>query len=71
MMIPLLSKAYDWYRDNYGLEPHKETRHGGDQVAYAYALGMLHAQRGLPPTMDQQVELLSEQAKWAPKGSIT
>jgi hypothetical protein len=66
-----LAQAYDWYRENYCMEPHKETRHGGDQVANAYALGMLHAQQGTRPSIEQQVESLQAQAKWAPKGSIT
>ena len=69
--VGCLAQAYDWYRENYCMEPHKETRHGGDQVANAYALGMLHAQQGTRPSIEQQVESLQAQAKWAPKGSIT
>ena len=39
-MKQFIEQATAWYRDNYGLDPHKDTRHGGDQIVQAYALGM-------------------------------
>jgi len=37
--------AGDFYRDDYGIEPHKDTRHGGDQMINYFIAGMRHERK--------------------------
>lgn len=68
--VSAIRQAYDWYVDDNGINPHKETRHGGDQVARAYALGMMHAAYGKQLDTMAQVEVIRVQQRMAPEGSV-
>lgn len=64
-------EATKWYHGEYGVTPHKETRHGGDQIVRAYAMGIVAAKAGRPMTTDEVVTLITIQKLTAPHGSVS
>ena len=69
-LLKALAAAYEWYKTYYRLYPHKDTRHGGDQIVYAFAVGILFGHDPAIP-VSELVRLKQVQEKFAMPGSLT